>query len=80
MGWGSPKMDKKFPNVNITNFAEVYKGGRWKGGGEDSYPPKVDILPFFVFFNPFLKSTWLMIAFLAHDNLQIVKISSKPKQ
>ena len=33
MGGGSPKMDKKFLNVNITNFAEVYKGGRWTGGG-----------------------------------------------
>ena len=29
-GRGSPKVDKKFLNVNIINFAEVDKGGGGK--------------------------------------------------
>ena len=40
-GGGSAKVDEKFLNENIINFA-----GGGGGGGEDPYPPKVDNLLF----------------------------------
>ena len=54
--------------MNVIHFAKVDK----EGGGEDAYPQKVDILRFFVCWNPFLKySTHTIISFATHTTVTI---------